>query len=326
MAMLTIETSFIKSNLNYKDLIPVIEECMADVSRRITGEIEQPVRTVIKAEKKKGVFFIFPVYSEKENVFTTKIIRRFHDNASQGLPVHQSTIWLYDGSTGVPKATMDGGCISLMRTAAASAVATKYLAPKNSKIHTILGAGGQAKSHLECLAAICNFEEVRVWNHNYPKAEAFAKKHGVKAYQSAEEAVRGADVITTVTLTSTPILFKDWVKEGAHINAVGAPVPYRQEVESALMRTAVVYTDCRETALKMSGDITKSKAPIFAEIGEIILGKAEAKRNETTIFTSLGMAIEDLVTANLIYNKYTQMYTSVTAISVRPPVRELSYP
>ncbi|PIK54035.1 putative ketimine reductase mu-crystallin-like [Apostichopus japonicus] len=331
MAICNIDASFIDCNLKYKDLIPVIEECMANFSRRIKGEIEQPVRTVVRAENSDGSFFIMPVYSKKENIFINKIVTVFPNNASQGIPVHQSLLWLYSGSTGVPKAIMHCDSITLMRTAAASAVATKYLAPKNSKIHTILGAGGQAHSHLEALAAICNFDDVRVWNHNYPKAEAFAKKHGVKAYQSAEEAVRGADVITLVTLASTPVLFKDWVKEGAHINgtrilnylvsqlsllnlcltiAVGAPVPFQQEIEPALMRAAVVYVDSLEGALKESGDIIKSQAPVFGEIGEMILGKVETKQNETTIFKSLGMAMEDLVTANLVYNRFMQLQSS----------------
>ncbi|XP_071813419.1 ketimine reductase mu-crystallin-like [Apostichopus japonicus] len=310
MATCNIEESFIKCNLKYKDLIPVIEECIANFSRRVKGEIDQPVRTVVRAENSDGSFFIMPVYSKKENIFINKIVTVFPNNASQGIPVHQSLLWLYSGSTGVPKAIMHCDSITLMRTAAASAVATKYLAPKNSKIHTILGAGGQAHSHLEALAAICNFDDVRVWNHNYPKAEAFAKKHGVKAYQSAEEAVRGADVITLVTLASTPVLFKDWVKEGAHINAVGAPVPFQQEIEPALMRAAVVYVDSLEGALKESGDIIKSQAPVFGEIGEMILGKVETKQNETTIFKSLGMAMEDLVTANLVYNRFMQLQSS----------------
>lgn len=301
-----IGNSFVEDNLQYKDLFPAVEEAFVLFTRKNEREIIQPLRTTVNVEEHDSFFMVMPVYSSTKDAFATKLVNCFPRNLSMGIPSHHSHILLYDGSTGALKAIIEAHSITEKRTAAASAVATKLLAPANTKIHAILGAGGQAKVHLEALSAIWDFEEIRVWNHNFAKAEAFAKKYGCKAYKSAEEAVRGADVISVVTLAKEPVLFMDWVKKGAHVNAVGAPLPFKQEIDPVLMRSSVVYTDSRESAVHEAGDVILSKAEVYAEIGEVIMGTKEAKRDETTIFKSLGMAIEDLVASNIVYEKYKE--------------------
>jgi thiomorpholine-carboxylate dehydrogenase len=199
---------------------------------------------------------------------------------------------------------MDGRLITEMRTAAVSAAATKLLGPKDAKILAILGSGVQARSHFEALGLVRNFNEVRVWSQTKAHAEEFAKEIGAKA-TSAEDAVRGADVIVTVTSSTTPVLNGAWLKPGCHVNAVGACRHDWRELDDDAMRD-VIFVDSREAAMKESGDVILSGAKIYAELGEALAGKVPSRANETTIFKSLGMAVEDIAAALLVYRAATK--------------------
>jgi ornithine cyclodeaminase/alanine dehydrogenase-like protein (mu-crystallin family) len=186
-----------------------------------------------------------------------------------------------------------------MRTAAVSAAATKLLAPRDAKILAILGSGVQARSHVEALRPVRNFEEIRVWSQMPAHAERFAKEVGAKAV-SAEEAVRDADVVVTATNSKTPVLKGSWLKPACHVNAVGACRPDWRELDDEATSN-VVFVDSREAAMKESGDVILSGAMIYAELGEALAGKVPSRPNETTIFKSLGMAVEDIAAALLVY-------------------------
>jgi thiomorpholine-carboxylate dehydrogenase len=214
-----------------------------------------------------------------------------------------ATIFLVDPQTGTPLAIMDGRLITEMRTAAVSAVATKLLAPPDAKVLAILGSGVQAHSHVEALRLVRQFEEIRVWSPTREHAERFAKEIDGKA-MSAKDAVRGADVIVTTTNSKTPILKGAWLKPGSHLNAIGACRPDWRELDDEAMGN-VVFVDSREGALKESGDIILSDARIYAELGEALSGKVPPRANETTIFKSLGMAVEDIAAALLVYRSAT---------------------
>jgi thiomorpholine-carboxylate dehydrogenase len=213
-------------------------------------------------------------------------------------------ILLNDPQTGAPLAVMDGRLITEMRTAAVSAAATKLLAPKDSKVLAILGSGVQARSHVEALRLVRQFEEIRVWSPNKSHAEQFAKEIGAKT-MAVEEAVRGADVVVTVTSSKMSILQGKWLKPGCHVNAVGACRPDWRELDDDAMRN-VLFVDSREAAMKESGDVILSGAKIYAELGEAFGGKVLFRANEITIFKSLGMAVEDVVAALLVYRSATQ--------------------
>lgn len=201
---------------------------------------------------------------------------------------------------------MDGEVITAMRTAAVSAISAKLLMPAKAEILCILGSGHQAISHYDVFTQTFAFKQVRVWNPRKESAERFAStvQGPVTVCSSAKEAVEGADVIITVTGASQPVLFGDWVKPGAHVAAVGACTPDWRELDDVLMKQAVVYADSREGALKESGDIILSGAKVFAEIGEVINGTAPAHREKTTVFKSLGMGIQDAVSAKLVYDQW----------------------
>ncbi|HXP36089.1 MAG TPA: ornithine cyclodeaminase family protein, partial [Chthoniobacterales bacterium] len=228
-----------------------------------------------------------------------KIVTFYPPNAEKDLPTHMATILLNDPKTGAPLAVMDGRLITEMRTAAVSAAATKLLAPKDAKALAVLGSGVQACSHVEALRLVRQFEEIRVWSPNKSHADQFAKEIGAKV-MSAEDAVRDADVVVTATSSKMSILQGKWLKPGCHVNAVGACRPDWRELDDNAMRN-VVFVDSREAAMKESGDVILSGAKIYAELGKALAGKVPPRANETTIFKSLGMAVEDVTAALLVY-------------------------
>jgi ornithine cyclodeaminase/alanine dehydrogenase-like protein (mu-crystallin family) len=214
-----------------------------------------------------------------------------------------ATIFLADPETGAPLAVMDGRLITEMRTAAVSAAATKLLASPDAKILAILGSGVQARSHVEALRLVRRFEEIRVWSPTKTHAERFAKEIGAKA-MSVEQAVRDADIVVTATNSKMSILHGAWLKPGCHVNAVGACRPDWRELDDDAMRN-VVFVDSREGAMKESGDVILSGVKIYAELGEALAGKVPPRANETTIFKSLGMAVEDIAAAMLVFRSAT---------------------
>ena len=283
----------VRQHLRMEELIPAMEKALIDFS---DGKVTQPVRSVITVDPPGGFLGLMPALAEGLGV---KIVTFYPSNAERGIPTHMATIFLVDPETGAPLAIMDGRLITEMRTAAVSAAATKLLASPNAKVLTILGSGVQARSHVEALRLIRNFEEVRVWSPSSEHAERFAKEIGARA-MPAEAAVRDADVIVTATSSKMSILHGAWLKPGCHVNAVGACRPDWRELDDDAMAN-VVFVDSRAGAMKESGDIILSGAKIYAEIGEALSGKVDSHRNETTIFKSLGMAVEDIAAAMLVY-------------------------
>jgi len=247
-----------------------------------------------------GFFGIMPALSEGLGL---KIVTFYPPNAERGIPTHMATIFLVDPETGTPLAVMDGTFITEMRTAAVSAAATKLLASPKAKVLAILGSGVQARSHVDALRLVRDFEEIRVWSQTPEHAERFAGEIGAKA-MSAETAVRDADVVVTATNSKMSILSGAWLKPGCHVNAVGACRPDWRELDDEAMAN-VVFVDSREGAMKESGDVILSGAKIYAELGEALAGKVPSRADETTIFKSLGMAVEDIAAALLVYRSAT---------------------
>ena len=285
----------VREHLRMVDLIPAMEKALIDFS---AGKVTQPVRSVIKADPPGGFLGLMPALTP--DGLGLKAVTFYPSNAERGIPTHMATIFLVDPQTGTPLAIMDGRLITEMRTAAVSAAATKLLAPPDAKILGILGSGVQAHSHVEALRLVREFKEIRVWSPTREHAEQLAKEIGAKA-TSAEEAVRDADVIVTATNSKTPILRGAWLKSGSHVNAIGACRPDWRELDDEALSN-IVFVDSREGALKESGDVILSGAKIYAELGEALAGKVLPRANETTIFKSLGMAVEDIAAAMLVYH------------------------
>ena len=285
----------VRKHLRMADLIPAMEKALIDFS---AGKVTQPVRQVISVDPPGGFYGIMPALTP--DGLGQKIVTFYPPNAAKGIHTHMALIILNDRETGAPLAVMDGRLITEMRTAAVSAAATKLLAPKDAKVFAILGSGVQARSHFEALSLVRKFEEIRVWSQTTSNAETFAKEIGAKV-MSAEDAVRDADVIVTVTSSKTAVLKGMWLKQGCHVNAIGACRPNWRELDDDAMQNSVVFVDSREAAMKESGDVILSGAKIYAELGEAFAGKIPPRAEKTTIFKSLGMAVEDIIAASLVY-------------------------
>ena len=285
----------VREHLPMTKLIPAMEKALLDFS---AGSVTQPVRSIISVDPPGGFLGLMPALTP--DGLGLKAVTFYPPNAARGIPTHMATIFLVDPQTGTPLAIMDGRLITEMRTAAVSAAATKLLASPHAKVLAILGSGVQARSHVDALQVVRQFEEIRVWSPTFEHARQFAEEISGTAV-SSEQAVRDADVIVTVTSSRTPVLKGAWLKSACHVNAIGACRPDWRELDDEAMQNNVVFVDSREGAMKESGDVILSGAKIYAELGEVLAGKVPAREKETTIFKSLGMAVEDIAAAALVY-------------------------
>jgi thiomorpholine-carboxylate dehydrogenase len=293
--ILTLSDDDVGKILSYERLIPAMEKALSDFS---AGRVIQPVRNMLTIEEGKRFLGIMPAVAE--DAMGAKLVCFFPKNAGSKVPTHLAMIALFEPETGQPLAFLDGRLITEMRTAAVSAAVTKYLAPDDSRVLALLGSGVQALAHLQALGHICRFDEVRVWSRTPDHAQRFAAKHGAKAV-GLEAAVRDADVIVTATNSLEPFLKGEWLKQGAHVNAVGSPRPTWRELDDDAMQSTIIV-DSREAALKEAGDVILSKAKIFAEVGEVFAGMKVPQRKETTVFKSVGIAVEDIAAGRLVYD------------------------
>jgi thiomorpholine-carboxylate dehydrogenase len=287
------DESAVRRVLRYPGLITAMERALADFS---TGKVVQPVRSILPVEEHHGFLGIMPaVYRD---VMGAKLVTLYPDNAGTALPTHQGIIALLRATTGEPIAMLDGRLITEMRTAAVSAVATRHLSNPNVRSLAILGSGVQARAHFAALRCVRDFDDVRIWSRNANHALALATEIGGRA-MDAEAAVREADVVVSVTHSSEPVLFGNWLKPGALVNAVGAVGATNRELDSATMQGAIIV-DSREAAQIEAGDILLAGATVYAELGEIVAGKVRKPSADRTVFKSLGLGVEDLAAAKLV--------------------------
>jgi alanine dehydrogenase len=289
----------VQQRLHYPDLIPVIAQALAALSSE-GGGVVQPVRAVLPVAPHRGFFAVMPAYADG-GALGAKLVTFYPQNV--GIHTHHAVIVLFRPETGEPLALMDGRLITEMRTAAASAVATQLLARADAAVLAILGSGVQAKSHLAALRHVRSLKEVRVWSPR--NAPAFAQRHGVKAMATAEDAVRGADVVVVAASATTPILQGSWLSPGTHVNAIGATRPEWRELDDDLVTTARIFVDSREAALRESGDVIASRrggGSDVTEIGAVVSGADPGRRtpSEITLFKSVGVAVEDVAAAALV--------------------------
>jgi ornithine cyclodeaminase/alanine dehydrogenase-like protein (mu-crystallin family) len=279
--------------LTMEELIPAMERALADLS---AGRVVQPLRSVLPVADHRGFLGVMPTYAS--GALGAKLVTFFPNN--RDVHTHHATIVLFRPETGEPLVTMDGRLITEMRTAAVSAVATKALARPDASVLALLGSGVQARSHLEAVRLVRPLRDVRVWSPR--NAPAFAARFGVRAAASAEEAVRGAHVVVVATTSRTPVLKGAWLSPGTHVNAVGASRPDWRELDDEVLARSKVFVESREAASKESGDVIASgKTPV--EIGEVVSGSGpgRASPEEITLFKSVGVAVEDVVSADLVY-------------------------
>jgi thiomorpholine-carboxylate dehydrogenase len=292
-----LDEASVRAVLGWEPLIAAMEAALAAFS---AGRVLQPVRTMLTIEEGKRYLGIMPAVAEAE--MGLKLVSFYPGNAGSGIPTHFAIILLFRSDTGEPLAVMDGRLITEMRTAAVSAAVTKRLAKRDSRVLALIGSGVQASSHLAALSRVRSFDEVRVWSPTEEHARRFAEAHRIRAAPNAEAAVRDADIVVTATNARQPVAQGAWLKPGAHVNAIGAPRPNWRELDDDAMNNGVLVVDSREAVLQEAGDVILSKAPIYAEVGEIFAGtKPKPPAGSTTVFKSVGIAVEDLAAARLVY-------------------------
>jgi alanine dehydrogenase len=297
------------------DLIDSMEGALRQFS---SGEVVQPVRTVLPVGHDDAFFGLMPAFVREPAAVGAKLLTFFVRNAALDLPTHLATILLFSPQTGALVALMGGRFITESRTAAVSALSARLLARDDTAVAAIIGSGAQARSHLEALERVFELTEVRVWSptpeHQARFVDEMESSTNAKLVgaESAERAVRGADVVVLATSSREPVIRNEWVKDGAHVIGVGACRPDQREMDPALTRRGRMFVDSRAAALVESGDIVMgiqerrfAASHIIGELGELLAGKVEGRRSpqDVTIFKSLGMAVEDVVAADLVYRR-----------------------
>jgi alanine dehydrogenase len=304
----------VKSLLPLEELIQAMETALARFS---AGDVQQPVRTVLTVGAQKGFFGVMPASVAEPPQMGAKLVTVFNGNHARGLPSHLATILLFHPDTGALAAVLDGRYITEARTAAVSAVSAKAMARNDATRLALIGSGVQARSHLAALRLVRPLDDVRVWSPQAVSRDRFvadASHLGVKvrATDSAEAAVNGADIVVLVTSSPTPVVEAAWVAPGTHVISVGACRPDQREMAPELVARARLVVDSRAAALVESGDIVQGireqrfdASHVAGELGEVLLGRVAGRRDrdEVTIFKSLGMAVEDVAAADLVYRR-----------------------
>jgi ornithine cyclodeaminase/alanine dehydrogenase-like protein (mu-crystallin family) len=307
MKILILNEHEVTQMLTMPECIRVMEEALSDLAR---GKVTNPLRNVIRAEGATGFLGLMPSY---RGDYGLKEVCVFPGNPARGLDTHLGAVLLHSGDTGQLLAVMNASAITAIRTAAVSAVATKLLAREDAHVLAILGAGVQAQSHMEAIPVVRKINEVRIFSRGQEKAKKLATGNR-QLVDSAEKAVRGADIIVTATSSKEPVVKREWIKPGAHINAVGSSVKTTRELDSETVKAASLFVDRRESTINESGDyLMAGVGPdhIRAELGEILIGKAKGRTStdEITLFKSLGLAIEDLASAQFLFGEAKRLGT-----------------
>jgi ornithine cyclodeaminase len=324
MKILILNHAEVELLLPMPECIAVMEEALSALAR---GEMHQPLRTVVHPPGASGVIAMMPAYkSGAAAVFGLKAICVFPGNPEKGKDSHQGGVLLFSGDTGEPLAMMNASAITAIRTAAVSGVATRVLAREDAWDLTIIGAGVQARSHLAAISCVRPIRRAQVVSRNIEHARRLVAEMSdrfdfpLRASDNVRDAVSAADIIVTATTSLEPVLRREWIAPGTHINAVGTYSPKAREIDSATMVAASLFVDRRESALNEAGDYLlaveeRAIGPenIRAELGEVLIGAAPGRTSsqEITLFKSLGLAVEDLAAAAYIYQKAKQQEVGV---------------
>lgn len=317
--MLLLSREDIKKVFTMKDAIETNKECFKIFSE---GKSEVPLRTTIQAPNHNGVFLFMPSYVEELDVAGLKVVNIFPENAKENLPTAPAQVLLIDGKTGIVSSILDGTYVTQLRTGASSGAAFDLFAIKDAKIGALIGTGGQAATQLEAMIVARELDEVRVFDLDPNRRQAFVNRmqEELKCYNtkiveaiSSDDAIENADIIVTVTPSSKPVFDGTKVKKGATVSCVGAYQHHMQEMDPAILpRASKIYFDSEEAVLSESGDILIpleegiiTKEDFTGDIGDVLLGKVVGRENddEIIVYENVGIGVLDLMTARAIYLK-----------------------
>jgi ornithine cyclodeaminase len=313
--MLIISHSEVRELLPMRDCMEVVAGALSSLAR---GEGVQPLRSGFLLPDRQGVLAWMPGSLAAGQPFGIKVLSVIDNPGELGVDSHQGGVMIFDPANGSPMALCEAGAITAVRTAAVSALATDRLARADAEILAILGAGTQARSHIEAMLEVRAISSIRVWSRNPETVRKFAEeqaaRHGltVEPAPNAATAVAGADIVCTTTSASEPVLFGDTLADGMHVNAVGASIPSWRELDSEAIRRSRLFTDRRESLENEAGEYRLAleegvidKHHFEAEIGQVLVGghPGRTSDSEITLFRSLGLAVEDIAAARLVYQR-----------------------
>lgn len=324
MKILILNHDEVVALLPMKECIALMREALVKLAQ---GEVHQPLRTIVRPPDAAGVMGLMPSYVGGEQAaYGLKTVCIFPGNPAKGKDAHQGAVLLFSAETGELLALMNASAITAIRTAAVSGVATDLLAREDASTLAIVGAGVQARTHLIAMMAVRSIERCRVVSRNIEHARLFAEEmrerveFTIEPVESVASAVEGADLIATVTNAKEPVVRREWISPGAHLNVVGSSTPHAREVDTATMAASALFVDRRESTLNEAGDYLFAMREgaigpehIRAELGEVLTGVKPGRSSpeEITLFKSLGLAVEDLASANYLYRKAKELNAGV---------------
>ena len=301
--------------LDMSECMAAMREVLAGLTR---GECQLPLRQILWLPERVGALGMMPSYWSKVDLIGLKAVTFFPGNEGTELDTHQGVVLLYDAKCGRLLAVIDGTAITAIRTAAVSGVATQLLAREDATTLALIGSGVQAHQHLKAMMLARPIKSVRVVSKSMARAQAFVKNESARhsidliAVETVREAVDGADIICTVTSSSQPVLEGAWINPGTHINAVGSSVSVARELDAEAVRRSRLFVDRMESALNEAGDFLLAKEEgivdddhILGELGALIVGDVVGRRcdDDVTLFKSVGLSVEDLAAARVVYDK-----------------------
>lgn len=302
------------------ECIGVMREALIRLAR---GQVHQPLRMIVRPPDAVGVMGLMPSYmSGDDAAYGLKTVCVFPENPSQGKDAHQGSVMLFNAETGELQAMMNASAVTAIRTAAVSGVATDLLAREDAHELAIVGAGVQARTHLAAMSCVRSIERCRIASRTIEHARQLVDEMSdrfpfpLAAVETVEQALADADLIVTATNAKEPVLKREWISPGVHLNVVGSSSPKSREVDTATMAAAALFVDRRESTLNEAGDYLFAASEgaigpdhIRAELGELLTGSKRGRTSpdEITLFKSLGLAVEDLAAAAYLYKKAKEL-------------------
>jgi len=316
MKVLLLSHDEVAALLPMEECIPLMHDALLSLAE---GLVYQPLRTIARPPGAAGVMGLMPSYSNGPRpAFGLKAICVFHGNAARGKDSHQGAVLLFSGESGELLAVINASAVTAVRTAAVSGVATRALAREDAGDLCVIGAGVQARSHIEAMSHVRRLRRCRVASRSAERARRLADElrgsytFPIEAVGTVEAALRGADLVVTATNSAEAVVRREWVSAGAHLNAVGSSTPNARELDAATVAASSLFVDRVESALNEAGDYLRAVQEgvvgpehMRAELGEVLKGSRPGRTSadEITLFKSLGLAVEDLAAARYLYDK-----------------------
>lgn len=307
--MLILNKEAVANSLAHAECVDILSDTMKSVSKR---DVIMPLRQFIAIPETQGKFTMMPGYLGDPRCFGVKLVSKYPP-MDDGGSSHIGAVMVFDAETGVPQAMMDGGELTAIRTSSASALATQALSRKDSEVMTLMGCGDEARHHIQAIMAVRPIREIVVWGRSPQRAEAFVERcrdQGIvsesvamRVEAEAEQAVKSADIVCTVTASTQPILEGQWLQPGTHVNLVGAAVRTSFEADNDVVTRSRFYIDYKESAMAQAGELLNAieaglidESHIVGEIGDLLIGNipGREKDSDITVYKSLGVSAQDL--------------------------------